>query len=158
MYLWLQPPIDLICKWPWVVVLMITRCVKCSRAWRAWLYVHKQRWTVLTKDIHTINDDKTWMRIYIQLDGTFSQFPTWSLTLDGQERSISPCGYTSSNKSVEHRFESQNVYTLEMAGCLGEPHSVTNVGVAAKIRLRADPWKGRRSRKLNEPVRSIPFC
>ena len=38
------------------------------------------------KDIHTINDDKTWMRIYIQLDGTFSQFPTWSLTLDGQER------------------------------------------------------------------------
>ena len=26
------------------------------------------------------------MRIYIQLDGTFSQFPTWSLTLDGQER------------------------------------------------------------------------
>lgn len=21
---------------------MITRCVKCSRAWRAWLYVHKQ--------------------------------------------------------------------------------------------------------------------
>jgi len=26
------------------------------------------------------------MRIYIGLDGTFSQFPAWSLTLDGQER------------------------------------------------------------------------
>ena len=26
------------------------------------------------------------MRIYIRLDGTFSQLPTWSLTLDGQER------------------------------------------------------------------------
>ena len=42
---------------------MITRCVKCSRAWRAWLYVHKRRWTVLMRDIHPINDEETWMRI-----------------------------------------------------------------------------------------------
>ena len=65
---------------------MTTRSVKCLRAWEHGFTCTNRRWTVLTKDIHTINDEETWMRIYIWLDGTFSQFPTWSLTLDGQER------------------------------------------------------------------------
>jgi hypothetical protein len=42
---------------------MITRCVKCSRAWRAWLYVHKQTLDCSDEGHTHINDDETWMRI-----------------------------------------------------------------------------------------------
>jgi hypothetical protein len=61
-YLRLQSSIDLICLWPWEVVWLHVvwsvrehgqHCFTCTN----------RRWTVLTKDIHTINDDETWMRI-----------------------------------------------------------------------------------------------
>ena len=35
---------------------------------------------------HTIYDDETGMRIHLQLNGTFSYFPTRALTVDDQER------------------------------------------------------------------------
>ena len=40
--------------------------------------------TDLTRDNHTIFDEETGMRIHLQLNGTFSYFPTRSLTLDEQ--------------------------------------------------------------------------
>ena len=40
--------------------------------------------TELSRNNHTIFDDETGMRIHLQLNGTFSYFPTRSLTLDEQ--------------------------------------------------------------------------
>ena len=40
--------------------------------------------TDLTRNNHTIFDEETGMRIHLQLNGTFSYFPTRSLTLDKQ--------------------------------------------------------------------------
>ena len=40
--------------------------------------------TDLTRDNHTIYDEETGMRIHLQLNGTFSYFPTRSLTLEEQ--------------------------------------------------------------------------
>ena len=41
--------------------------------------------TDLSRDNHTIYDEETEMRIHLQLNGTFSYFPTQPLTLEEQE-------------------------------------------------------------------------
>ena len=42
--------------------------------------------TDLSRNNHTIYDDESGMRIHLQLNGTFSYFPTRALTVDEQER------------------------------------------------------------------------